>query len=230
MNTYAVPCWMVGTWRGNESDFYLYGSGRALGFVRMATTMLAELGVEHQKEAEYNVYAGISAAFSAIDAAACWLNSELDIGNPNNAGLSLSRPKFIGKLCEKKPKLFEHLDALGTLGDTIGKYRNKLQHRGGSPVRFQEDSEKLNEEAGWFLITEGSTEGSQPDLRCINLLENWSLQIEKELFSCHHEVWCTDIGSESSNEDYAEFLRKKGIVRSSKAWRVPMELSCPYHS
>ena len=57
MDTYEVPCWMIGTWRGKESDYYFYGSGRTLGFVRMAAAVLTDLGVEQQKEAEYHAYA-----------------------------------------------------------------------------------------------------------------------------------------------------------------------------
>ena len=225
MKTYEVPCWMVCAWSGRESGYHLYGSGRALGFVRMATNLLAGLGWKHQKEAEYHAYAGISAVRSAIDSAACWLNSELEVGQPHGPGLDLTKPAFRKKLTQKNSGLGDHIDSLGALGKQIAYPRNLMQHRGGSPVRFHADSEKLNEKSGWFLISQDSLAGPESDLRLTKLLQDSAHHIEKDLFLCHHEVLCSTPG-----DDYDKICSDKGILASAGAWEVPLQLDCPYHS
>ena len=81
METYEVPCWMTVSMLAKgacESDFYLYGAGRSLGFMKTAAAALGQLEND-LKEAEYHAYAGISAARTAIDASACWLNLALHL-------------------------------------------------------------------------------------------------------------------------------------------------------
>lgn len=78
MKVYDVPDCIVDFMKHRDivdSDYLLYGSGRALGWLRMSADTIESLPNE-LKEAEYHGYAGISAARTAIDALANWLSAD----------------------------------------------------------------------------------------------------------------------------------------------------------
>ncbi len=143
-----------------KSDYYLYGAGRALGFVRMAAAALEEPGgseVAHigQKESEYHAYAGISSARTAIDAVAVWLNVVLHLDVKQGPGINLSRKDFrdiaLVNLPEPSKEYVEHL---GELGREIDEHRQRAQHREGLAVSYY-SSQQLNFLSGWYLRPKG---------------------------------------------------------------------------
>ena len=107
MKTFEVPMWIVAPLVAegvNDSDYFLYGAGRALAFVRMAAYALGEIP-DDQKVAEYHAYTGISAARTAIDATASWCNATLKLGvNPGNQ-VNLSRGDFRKKVLQCRPEV-----------------------------------------------------------------------------------------------------------------------------
>ena len=228
METHDVPCWMTVPMLANgvrESDYYLYGAGRALGFMKMAADALAKLD-SAQKEAEYHTYAGISAARTAIDAGACWLNLLLQIGQPFNPSLDLSKQGFRKKLVKNRPAICAYVEALGALGKVVDEQRHKAQHRAGLPVKYHVESNKSNHQGGWYLVTQESHGHHQSDLHLSNLLQDWERQIEEKLFLIHHELVCPTL-----NDDEAEGVKEiKRTMKSTNMWTVPSKTSCPYHS
>ena len=101
MKTFDVPDWVIAPFCKLgvfEDDYHLYGACRALGFVRMAAAALEKMGnseeeTDPQKVAEYHAYAGISAARTAIDAAASWLNMVLKLNFPSGNQVDLSKKR-----------------------------------------------------------------------------------------------------------------------------------------
>ena len=136
MKTFAVPDWMVAPFVTNElseSDNYLHGAGRALGFVRMAAYALDE-PYSRQEVGEYHAYTGISAARTAIDATAVWCNTTLHLGFAQGPQLNLSRKDFQEKISKASPEVVTYVQALGDLGKKINEHRQRAQHRDGLAI------------------------------------------------------------------------------------------------
>ena len=145
MKTYNVPDWMVGPFVKNgfsENDHYLYGAGRALGFVRMAAYALDDPTYDTEtighplKVAEYHAYTGISAARTAIDATASWCNVVLDLGLKPGTQVSLTKKAFRTKVSKASPGVATYAQALSELGRKSMNIVNEL-----------------NIEKGWRLST-----------------------------------------------------------------------------
>lgn len=179
MKSHGIPSCIVDYMSSRdivESDYYLHGSGRAIGWVRMAADELAELGglplVESdQKVAEYHAYMGISAARTSIDAFAGWLNMELHLG-VSAAAVDLKKRRFRARVVEAAPSLTRSARRLGALARIIDRDRQRAQHREGSAIL-------LYEAAGWHL-TKGLQADRQLDKHLPTLLRAWADCIEHE--------------------------------------------------
>jgi hypothetical protein len=101
-STYDVPECIVTFIRHRDlrdEDYYLYATGRALGWVRMAAFQLER--TDDFKLAEYHAYAAICAARTSIDAFANFLNRFLSLGlsPPTESDLAKNRFRKQGKGC-----------------------------------------------------------------------------------------------------------------------------------
>ena len=191
MKTYSVPDWMVGPFVKNgfsENDHYLYGAGRALGFVRMAAYALDDPTYDTEtighplKVAEYHAYTGISAARTAIDATASWCNVVLDLGLKPGTQVSLTKKAFRTKVSKASPGVATYAQALSELGEKIDEHRQRAQHREGLAIIYHMDSQKLGHPGGWYLAIGGD---HTADLRLVDLLNGWFDEIEENLREIH---------------------------------------------
>ena len=117
MKTFDVPDWMIAPFVANgvsENDHFLYGAGRALGFVRMAACALDEIPND-QKVAEYHAYTGISAARTAIDATATWLEKMLELQVARRYLVNPSRTEFRDEVSQVRPEVSMYVKKLGRL-------------------------------------------------------------------------------------------------------------------
>ena len=184
MKTFHVPDWMIApfmTQGVSESDYYLYGAGRALVFVRMAAYALDET-YSGQEVAEYHAYTGISAARTAIDATASWCNETLKLGVKPGNQVNLSRQDFREKLSQVQPQIWEYVEHLGDLGRKIDEHRQRAQHREGLAISYHMDSQKLGHPGGWYLAIGGDRTA---DLRLVDLLKGWANEIEENFREIH---------------------------------------------
>ena len=184
MKTFDVPDWMIAPFVANgvsENDYFLYGAGRALGFVRMAAYALDEIPND-QKVAEYHAYTGISAARTAIDAIAVWCNLVLELGLKPRIQVSLTKSPFRNKISKALPEVATFVRALANLVEEIDKHRNRAQHREGLAIFYRMDSQKLEHPGGWYLAISGDRTA---ELRLIDLLNGWADEIEDNLREIH---------------------------------------------
>ena len=182
MKIFGAPDWMVAPFLTNgfsESDNYLHGAGRALGFVRMAACALDE-PYSSQQVGEYHAYTGISATRTAIDATAVWCNTRLRLGFAQGPQLNLSRKDFQKKISKASPEVVTYVQALGDLGKKIDEHRQRAQHRDGLAIRykFSRNSKHLT---GWYLAPNGLSGDHTADLRLVDLLNGWADEIEENL-------------------------------------------------
>lgn len=144
MKTFDAPNWMIAPFISqgvSQSDYFLYGAGRSLVFVRMAAYALDETYCG-QKVAEYHAYTGINAARTAIDATASWCNETLKLGLKPGNQVNLSRQDFREKLSQIQPQISEYVEHLGDLGRQIDEHRQRAQYREGLAMFYLMDSEK----------------------------------------------------------------------------------------
>lgn len=184
MKTFDVPNWMIASFGSQgviQSDYFLYGAGRALGFVRMAAYVLDEFPND-QKVAEYHAYTGISAARTAIDASACWCNVILKLGVKQGNKVNLSRQDFRGKLTQVQPQVSEYVEHLGELGSQIDRHRQRAQHREGLAIFYHMESKKSKHPGGWYIAI---SDDHTADLRLVDLLNRWADEIEDNLREIH---------------------------------------------
>ncbi len=189
MRTYDVPQWMVIPLLENgvsDSDYYLYGAGRALGFVRMAGDQLDDSTTPF-KEAEYHAYTGISASRTAIDAAA-WLNVRLELKVSPPFHINLSRKSFREKISQAVPQVQGYLEALGDLGQTIDEHRQRAQHREGLAIEHQISSAETGHLGGWYIRPNGIGGPHDNDQRLEELLRSWADKIECSLREIHRQL------------------------------------------
>ena len=193
MKTFDVPDWMIAPFVANrvsENDYFLYGAGRALGFVRMAAYALDDPNYDTEtighplKAAEYHAYTGISAARTAIDAIAVWCNRTLHLGVAQGPQLNLSRKDFQDKVSKASPEVATYVQTLGDLGRKIDEHRQRAQHREGLAFSYHMDSQKLGHPGGWYLAIGGD---HTADLRLVDLLNGWADEIEENLREIHKE-------------------------------------------
>ena len=189
MKTFDVADWLVAPFVAQgvtKSDFFLYGAGRALAFVRMAAYALGEIP-DDQKVAEYHAYTGISAARTAVDAIASWCNATLKLGVKPGNQINLSREDYRKKVLQCRPEVEKYAKHLGDLGKKIDEHRQRAQHREGLAIRikFSRKSECLN---GWYLAPEGLNGDQSFDLRLVDLLDGWAEEIEHSLRAIHNMV------------------------------------------
>lgn len=191
MKTFDVPEWMIAPFLEHDiskSDYFLYGAGRALSFVRMAACALDERP-DDQKVAEYHAYTGISAARTAIDAIASWLNVKLKLGLTPSPQINLSREKFRAKVLMVHPELEEFVQALCALGTTIDEHRQRAQHREGLAIIHHISSLKESSHLeGWYLAPKGLSGNRSDDLPLVDLLTSWADEIECNLQEIHKIV------------------------------------------
>ena len=184
MKTVDVPNWMIAPFISqgvSRSDYFLYGAGRALGFVRMAAHALDE-PYSRQQVGEYHAYTGISAARTAIDATASWCNVALELNVTQGNQVNLSRQDFRGKLSQVQTEISKYVERLGDLGKQIDKHRQRAQHREGLAISYHMDSQKLEHPAGWYLAISGD---QTDDLHLVDLLNRWADEIEENLREIH---------------------------------------------
>lgn len=190
MKTYDVPKWMTAPFLAegvSDSDYFLYGAGRALSFVRMAAYALDE-PPHDQKVAEYHAYTGISAARTAIDAIASWLNAKLQLGSKAGPSIDLSKSDFRAKVLEVQPDIEKQAKALGTLGKTINEHRQRAQHREGLAIIHHSDSKESGHTGGWYLARNGLSSDRADNIRLPDLLHSWADVIEAALQGIHKMV------------------------------------------
>ena len=209
-----------------DSDSYLCGAARALGFMKTAMHTINVLDATQLKDAEYHAYFGVSAARTAIDATACWLDLILGIGQGASSKRDLAKKPFRNKVVAKKSTVQTYVEALGSLAKTVDLQRQKAQHRDGLVLTFHSESQKKDHQKGWYLETEESQGKKELDLHLIPLLKEWKNEIEKSLFLMHHELWYSIL----SEEDMAIAIKKNNILENMGAWAVPTNANCCYHS
>lgn len=158
----------------SDEHYYLYGSGRALAFVRMAADALQALGNE-QKIAEYHGYVGISAVRTAIDAAANWLRIRLNVTVRSPLLVDFTKADFLKALIAKQPSIRSYVECLGALAREIDPERQRVQHREGLALRYC-TSERPNWE-GWYL-TKGMQTPWDENQQLHLVLRKWADDIE----------------------------------------------------
>ena len=197
MKTYDAPEWMIRAMMETgvrDSDYFLYGAGRALGFMLMAADALDDLGNGFDrpgnplKEAEYHAYIGISAARTTIDATAGWLNIALEVGLNFNNRINLSRKDFRSKIIETRPETQSPIERLGAFGAKIDKQRQRAQHRDGLVLKYHSGSNSSGHQEGWHLWPEGSEGGFESSVHIAGTLREWAAKIEKNLIEIHQMV------------------------------------------
>jgi hypothetical protein len=155
-----------------DEDYYLYGCGRALSFIRMAADALNNLGNE-QKIAEYHGYTGISAARTSIDAAANWMNIKLGIGWKPSLKIDFTKNEFYKEVGNRKPSINSHIDCLRSFAKEIDKNRQRAQHGEGLAMLYYSTGQ-------WYL-TNGLQAHRNEDKHLVNLLREWADKIEEQI-------------------------------------------------
>ena len=167
----------------SQSDYFLYGAGHALVFVRMAAYALDE-SPNDQNVAEYHAYTGISAARTAIDATASWLEKILELQVARRYLVNPSRQEFREEISQVQPEVSKYVKNLGDLGNQIDEHRQKAQHREGLAIRnkLSRKSQHLN---GWHIAPMGLGGDHIADLRLVDLLNGWADEIDENLREIH---------------------------------------------
>lgn len=174
MRSYNAPACVVEYMRNRDlvdSDYYMYESGRALGWIRMAADAIEELPNELEV-AKYHAYAGISAARTAIDALASWLNARLNLRR-RGASVDLKKEHFQETVVEAKPSIRGNTDRLARLLQQIDEPRQRVQHREGVAL--------LHYVPGGWHLTRGLQAPRDQDASLPSLLREWANLIETEV-------------------------------------------------
>jgi hypothetical protein len=163
---------------------YLRGCGMAISFVRMAAYALQTPMHINQRVVEYHAYTGISAARSAIDAMANWLNIQNrgQQAEPS-ARVDLNKAKYRNEVTERWPTLAHRFEELGELAANIDRYRQRVQHRSGVPLQYQ----VYHDDGKWCLAGQDRKKGEC----CVRLLREWADVIECNICEITHLIRCT---------------------------------------
>jgi len=98
-----------------DADYHLNGVGRAIAYTRIAAQELRN--TKSTEKADYHVYAGVSAARTAIDSVASWLNLWFALNLPPSSMIDLGRKDFRKKLDPVvPPAMLANLDRLNAIG------------------------------------------------------------------------------------------------------------------
>jgi hypothetical protein len=155
-----------------EADYHLNGVGRALSHVRIAAQQLRN--TNGREMADYHAYAGVSAARTAIDSMASWLNLWSGAHRRASGAVDLNNERFRKDVDPRLPKaMIPRIDELNRIGvDQIDQHRQRAQHREGlAVVRY--------EPGGWYLAPEGIQHPRAHDVPLPELLDGWADGIEK---------------------------------------------------
>ncbi len=175
MKSYDVPGCVLEFMRHRDlvdSDYSLYGAGRAGGWVKMSADAIDMLSNDDLKVAEYHCYAGVSAARTAIDALANWLNAQLALGQ-RGLTIDFKKSAFKDLIEEKAPSATEHVEQLASLATRIDESRQRAQHREGLALLWHEPG-------GWHL-TQGLQAPRESDEHLASLLRRWADEIERAI-------------------------------------------------
>jgi hypothetical protein len=153
-----------------DADYHLNGVGRAIAYTRIAAQELRR--TRGTEKADYHAYAGVSAARTAIDSVASWLNLWYRLNIPPSSKIDLGRRDFRKKLDPVvPPAMVPHLDRLNGIGvEQIDTHRQRAQHREGLAVVLYSD--------GWYLAPEGIQNPREKDLPLPELLTGWADDIQ----------------------------------------------------
>jgi hypothetical protein len=112
--------------------YYMCAAGQNLVFMEVAATHLeADADLDHP-EAAYHIYAGISAARSALDAASHWMRTTLSLPVSSLLACDLTKREFRKLLRDAgQAQLAHEFSRHGDLFKRIDDYREMLQHREG---------------------------------------------------------------------------------------------------
>ena len=187
LQSYDIPECIVNAWvrKGaltGAADYHLAGSGRAIAFVRMAADALEKLD-NAQRVAEYHAYCGISAARTAIDAAASWLRLSLKVSVRSPLYVDMKKQAFRRKVIDKVPQLERQADTLGELAEAIDEHRQRAQHREGLAMIFHEPGKQVVHLGGWYLAPKGLSAQRDCDVYLAELLREWAGGIEDAVCS-----------------------------------------------
>lgn len=178
LKTYDVSDCVVQALLGHDLtdiDYHLYGAGRAIAFIRMASDAIQHLGLE-QKVAEYHAYAGISSARTAIDATASWLRLALSLQMNPSPAVDLHKVAYQSKVIAKAPALKLYLEALSDLAGIVDKHRQRAQHREGLALGYVASET----EGEWYLYPKGLSKKTYR-VRLVDILDSWADNIEENL-------------------------------------------------
>ena len=172
MQSYEAPEFIIAALVGrdlHEEQYYLFAAGQAMAFVRMAATALDDLGNE-PRVAEYHAYAGVSAARTALDAAANWLRVALDMGIGPSPRIDFAKEGFRTRVRDARPEIAENVDTLGELARDIDPERQRAQHSEGLAMIFYNSGD-------WY-ISQGPRDDPSNHRHCPTLLRCWADNIE----------------------------------------------------
>jgi hypothetical protein len=183
MHDHEIPDFIISRYGGStgrpivDQEFLLLGAGRDIAFVRMAADALEDSDSAErfdpagsQRSAEYHVYAGISAARSALDALSAWLNHELALGC-TGAAIDLNKRRFRERLRARRADIADALEPAATLVKEIDRDRQRVQHREGSALtRYV---------PGVWHITDGLLAPRDNDRPIVELLRGWADRAEE---------------------------------------------------
>jgi hypothetical protein len=162
-----------------DAEYHLNGVGRAIVWVRIAATSLRQLEKRDALDpdvdelADYHAYAGVSAARTAVDAMASWLNVWSGLKRNPSGAIDLARPDFRKKVDPLIPaEMLPHLARLNDLAvNEIDSHRQRAQHREGlAVIRYLG--------RGWHLAPRGAQFPRSEDLPLADLLDRWANELE----------------------------------------------------
>jgi hypothetical protein len=131
-----------------DADYHLNGIGRALTYVRIGAQQLRN--TNGREMADYHAYAGVSAARTAIDSVASWLNLWSGANRRSSGAIDLNNERFRKEIVARIPAgMVGPIQTLNRIGvDQIDKHRQRAQHREGlAVVKYVP--------GGWYLAPEG---------------------------------------------------------------------------
>jgi hypothetical protein len=130
-----------------EADYHLNGVGRALSHVRIAAQQLRN--TNGREMADCYAFADVSAARTAFDSMASWLNLWSGVNRRSSGAVDLNNERFRRAVDPRIPQaMIASIDVVNRIGvDQIDQHRQRAQHREGLAVIKYEPG-------GWYLAPE----------------------------------------------------------------------------